>query len=148
MERGNSSDDQKRKRTRDDDEYEKKESHKISKKLTDLCDDEIGVFDFPWLKEGVVFRGDEYVEPEEERKFAACGYVEEVGPSSCGSSHLDQSSCVEKENLFVSHEKKVEDDEDDDDDSLWSLKVDDLEPLDRIWSCLVDQPLDIPLNKV
>ncbi|KAI3456614.1 hypothetical protein Pfo_013277 [Paulownia fortunei] len=152
MERENT---QNRKRTRDRGGDEKKESHKGKKpesvssindsfcsdqKRYEFCDG-IGVFDFPWLKEGVIFKADEYLEPEE--KFAPCSYLDEA-PGTF-AANLDQS-CVQ--NLSVSpaldgifHDNKL------DDDSFWSLKVDDLEPIDCIWSCLIDQPPDIGLNK-
>lgn len=147
---------QNRKRSRDEGD-EKKESHEgkkqecmsplkknsfyNDKKRYEFCDG-IGVFDFPWLKEGVIFKGDDYIE-EPEEKFAPCSYLDEA--QGIFPANLDQS-CVQ--NLSVSpaldgnfHDNKL------DDDSFWSLLVDDLEPVDCIWSCVIDQPLDVGFNK-
>ncbi|KAL1559953.1 hypothetical protein AAHA92_10231 [Salvia divinorum] len=81
--------------------------------------DGIGVFDFPWLKEGVVF--EDHIH---EDKFS---YVDETF-----AADRDQS-----QKLSVS---PAVDDECDDDFSFQSL-VDDLEPVDCIWSSVIDQPL-------
>lgn len=93
--------------------------------------DGIGVFDFPWLKEGVVFNS---LEDEEEKFAPAC------------NSYLDIESFDESsQNLCVS----TNDDEvDGGDDGFWSLLVDDLDPVDNcIWRCVIDHPLDLGFNK-
>ncbi|XP_047944870.1 uncharacterized protein LOC125191367 [Salvia hispanica] len=77
--------------------------------------DGIGVFDFPWLKEGVVFEDHNH-----DDKFS---YLDETF-----AADRDQS-----QNLCVSVDG-------DDDFSFLSL-VDDLEPVDCIWSSVIDQPL-------
>lgn len=147
---------QNRKRTRDLLGEEKRESHKGKKpeSVSSMDDDSsyndrkhyefsdgIGVFDFPWLKEGrVMFKADEYLEPEE--KLAPCSYLDDRVPGTF-SSNLDQS-CVP--NSVVSpaamcsrnfHDKELDDDR--------FLQVDDLETVDCIWSCVIDQPLDVGL---
>ncbi|KAG8385922.1 hypothetical protein BUALT_Bualt03G0095600 [Buddleja alternifolia] len=144
---------QNRKRTRDqgDYDYENKESHKDKKSETiispiddylynekgyELCDD-FGIFDFPWLKEGVIFKGDEYLEPED--TFAPGSCLDEV------SATFDDQPCVQ--NLLDSPAIDGNFNDKCDDDSIWSFKVDDLEPIDRIWSSIINQPLDIGLNK-
>ncbi|KAK6149597.1 hypothetical protein DH2020_017122 [Rehmannia glutinosa] len=129
---------QNRKRTRDDGD-EKRESHKGKKpesvcfmddffyndqKRYEFCDD-FGVFDFPWLKEGFIF-----LEPDE--KFQ---------PPGTFAANLDLFICPALDGNF--HDKKI----DDGDRFNWSLRVDDFEPIDCIWSCLIDQPVDIGLDK-
>ncbi|CAA2991913.1 Hypothetical predicted protein [Olea europaea subsp. europaea] len=100
--------------------------------------DEIGVFDFPWLKESVKnFKGDENFELED--AFApSCSYLEEFPTTS--TPDFDQF-CVQN----LSDQKCVDDNKFDDD--LWQFKVDDLDPADCIWSSVIDQPLDVGLNK-
>merc|ERR1711925_38574 len=134
-----------RKRARD--EEEKKESCQGKKTEFDyikeengyeFCD-EIGVFDFPWLKEGVkIFQGDENLELED--IFAlSCSYFDEFPTTS--TPDFDQF-CVQ--NLYDQDfidEKKFDDD-------LWSFKVGDLDPVDCFWNSVIDQPLDVGLNKV
>ncbi|XP_057765177.1 uncharacterized protein LOC130985959 [Salvia miltiorrhiza] len=88
--------------------------------------DGIGVFDFPWLKEGVVF----------EDKFAPSSYLDEAAEAYFAAD-CDQSSSPQ--NLSVS--PPVDGDAGDDDSFLSLQVVDDLEPLDCIWSCVIDQPL-------
>ncbi|KAL0398924.1 UNVERIFIED_CONTAM: hypothetical protein Sradi_2235700 [Sesamum radiatum] len=144
---------QNRKRTRDHGD-ENRDSHKGKKPESissmaeySSCNDEkgyefrdgIGVFDFPWLKEGVIFKADEYLEPDE--KFAPPSYLDDQVPGTF-SANLDQC-CVQ--NSLVSpdmgcsnlHDKELDDDR--------FLRVDDLETVDCIWSCVIDQPLDVGL---
>lgn len=145
MEKDNS-----RKRTRDEGD-ENKECHKGKKleitispldqdssygeKGCEFCD-AIGVFDFPWLKEGPVFGVDEYLEPQD--MFPPCLYVDEIQDTSI--SNLDQS-CVQNSLVPPTLDQNFHDNEFDG-DGLWLFQVDDLEPLDCIWSCAIDQPLD------
>lgn len=85
--------------------------------------DGIGVFDFPWLKESVVFEDHE----------APSSYLDTF------AADCDESSSPQ--NLSVSPPV--------DDGSFLSLAVDDLEPLDCIWSCVIDQPLvDVGSSKL
>ncbi|KAK4439498.1 hypothetical protein Salat_0284700 [Sesamum alatum] len=138
---------QKRKRTRDQGD-DKRESHKGKKpeSISSMDEDEkgyefrdgIGVFDFPWLKEGVIFKADDYLEPEE--KFSPSSYLDHDQVSA----NLDQC-CVQ--NSLVSPampgSSNLHDDKELDDDRF--LRVDDLETIDCIWSCVIDQPLDVGL---
>ncbi|KAL6530242.1 hypothetical protein OROHE_014595 [Orobanche hederae] len=148
MERVNS---RNKKRTRDGGD-DKKDSHRGKKQKNviirhDCFDsdqtqhefyDGSGVFDFPWLKEGVTFITDEYLEPEE--KFEP--FCEAPGTpadnfdlqNSILSPALDQD-------VYNFYDKKL------DDDRCWSLDVDDFESIDCICSCVIDQPLDISMNK-
>lgn len=92
----------------------------------------IGVFDFPWLKEGVLFFNSlEEDGDDQDKTFAppSNSYLED---------HIHESS----QNLCVDG-----DDDDDDDDGFWSLLVDDLDPVDCIWRCVIDHPLDLGFNK-
>ncbi|KZV32889.1 hypothetical protein F511_01400 [Dorcoceras hygrometricum] len=144
-----------RKRTRDqgEDDYESKKGkgsefsvlddlmHK--EKSYDFADG-VGVFDFPWLKEGVIYKGNEYFgEPED--TFAPCSYID-AEVSSTFASNLDQSS-PQNSPVPPGHDQNLHDKKTDD-DSLRSLfPFDDLEPVDCIWSFAIDQPLDVGLNK-
>ncbi|KAL2253377.1 uncharacterized protein LOC105168070 [Sesamum indicum] len=149
-------DGRKRKRTRDQtDDQKNKESHKGKKLETMMISsldndssyrgdtgyescDAVGVFDFPWLKDGVVFEVDDYLQPED--VFApCCSYVDDTFVANLDQSCVQNSPALDRN----SHDKKC------DDDSLWpSFKVDDLDSIDCIWRALIDQPLDnIGLNK-
>ncbi|CAI9787845.1 unnamed protein product [Fraxinus pennsylvanica] len=129
---------------------EKKETHQEKKPEFDEFDydkkedceyfDETGVFYFPWLKEGVkIFKGDENFELED--AFApSCSYLDEFPSTS--TPDFDQF-CVQN----LSDQKFV--DENKFDDDLWQFKVaDDLDSVDCTWSSVIDQPLDVGLNKV
>ncbi|CAI9756697.1 unnamed protein product [Fraxinus pennsylvanica] len=118
-----------RKRTR---EEEEKQENKKEKKAEFECNKEGGVFDFPWLKEGVIFKGDEYLELQD--TFGTCLY--EI--PSIFTENLDQF-CVE--NLC---DEKVGDDYKIDENYLGTFQ----EPEDCIWSSVIDQPLDIGFNKL
>ncbi|PIN14097.1 hypothetical protein CDL12_13282 [Handroanthus impetiginosus] len=130
---------QNRKRTRDNRGDENEESNKGKKpdKRYEFCDG-IGVFDFPWLKESVIFKVDEYLEPEE--KFAACSYLDGIFTANLDQqdSYVNVSPALDG-NLY---DNKL------DGESFGSLRVDNIEPVDCIWSCVIEQPLDIGLNKV
>ncbi|KAL7130517.1 hypothetical protein ABFS83_13G139300 [Erythranthe nasuta] len=138
MERDGKNNQNKKKRTRDN--HDESWPHKSKKPLESVvienniidqekpcyecCDSSsIGVFDFPWLNEGVGFiMAGEYFEPEE--KFAPINFDD--GNLFVGDGNLQ--------------EKKVDDYYED--GFNWSLKVDDLEPVDNcIWSFVIDQPL-------
>ncbi|PIN13275.1 hypothetical protein CDL12_14109 [Handroanthus impetiginosus] len=133
------------KRTRDEEDDENKESHKGKKQeIISPIEVEDDVFDFPWLKEGIVFKGDEFLEQPEDM-FAPCLYLDQVQDTLLESP--DQSC---EQNSVVStvdgnlEEKKF----DDYGDSLWLSQVDDFEPLDCVWRCIIDQPIDnICMNK-
>lgn len=93
-----------------------------------------GVFYFPWLKEGVVFKGDDDYLDEHDDKFSPCSYEDFEQLSSlnlCDSPTLEANF----------YETKL------DDEGFWPLLVDDLEPIDGIWNCVIDQPLDMGFNK-
>ncbi|KAK4434758.1 hypothetical protein Salat_0638700 [Sesamum alatum] len=98
--------------------------------------DAVGVFDFPWLKDGLFFKVDDYLEPED--MFApCCSYVDDTFVANHDQSCVQNSPALDQN----SHDNKC------DDDSLWSFKVDELDPIDCIWRALIDQPLDnIGLN--
>lgn len=163
-----------RKRARDEDEAggdntvilqaKKQEFSNINYADDDEClyeyefHDGIGVFDFPWLKEGVTFSSE----------FAAAASFEDIAPTSylqdyCRSAVADadnnnksssSSSSAQKQNQ---NENENENNvcaggggkKEEDYDGFWSLVVDDLEPLDCVWSCVIDdqQLLDVGFHK-
>lgn len=122
---------QNRKRTRDDNpaeimvETKKQESYNVEQRRYEFYDG-IGVFDFPWLKEGVVFSAED--DDHEQDKFAPCSYLD-----------------ADHDNFNIQSQNNYDMDDDDDDDhhSLWPLMLDDL---DCIWSCVIDHPLDVDLG--
>ncbi|KAA8537255.1 hypothetical protein F0562_027058 [Nyssa sinensis] len=105
------------------------------------CDDPfmaVGVFDFPWLKEGVIFKTDDSEEFEE--AFASCTYVDEASPVVTADLELSGQSqilCKSLTPLNFHDDDKFE-------DNLPSLQVDEL----CIWSSVLDQPLVTGFNKL
>ncbi|GMP75942.1 hypothetical protein CsSME_00032849 [Camellia sinensis var. sinensis] len=86
-----------------------------------------GIFDFPWLKEGMIFKSDD-TGLEFEDAFASC---------SCPSINPTASPALESPGHSFYE------------DDLWSFKVDELDGTDWIWSSLIlDQPLAVGFNKV
>lgn len=153
MERRDKAPKRKRITTRDeaDHDQKKKECRNRGKKkpeiITTCCNnldkdysnrDPIGVFDFPWLKEGSCFQVDEFLKPDEDI-FAPCSYVDEVQQETFVANDLDQP-CVQNSIVPPSLDRNFHDHKLDG-DSLCSLRVDDLEPFDCIWSSVLDQPL-------
>lgn len=146
---------QTRKRTRDlgeDDKESKKGKKSEFSVLDDLMHKEksydfgdgLGVFDFPWLKEGVIYKGNEdFEEPED--TFAPCNYIDEE-VSSTFASNLDQS-CEQNQLVPPTHDQNLHNKKSDDDSLRSMFQADDLEPVDCIWSFAIDQPLDVGLNK-
>ncbi|EYU33825.1 hypothetical protein ABFS82_08G157400 [Erythranthe guttata] len=135
----------KKKRTRDEGDDKRKEyPHKGKKQeivVTSSDNDSSyrkskrnGVFDFPWLKEGSVFEMDEFLKPED-HVFAPCSCLGEEDNTLV--ANLDQpclqNSLASDRNFDVNKF---------DGGSLCSFGVDDFEPLDCIWSSIIDQPLD------
>ncbi|KAL2483821.1 ras-related protein RABB1c [Forsythia ovata] len=131
-----------RKRAREEEE-KKPEFDDKKEKGYEFCD-EIGVFDFPWLKEGVkIFKGDENFELED--AFApSCSYFDEFPTTSTPNfdQFYVQNLCdsPSPDHKFLGEMKF--------DDNLWPFKVDDLDSVDCIWGSVIDQPLDVGLNKV
>ncbi|KAL7103131.1 hypothetical protein ACP275_08G162100 [Erythranthe tilingii] len=136
----------KKKRTRDEGDDKRKEyPHKGKKQemvVTSSDNDSYsyrkskcnGVFDFPWLKEGSVFEMDEFLKPED-HVFAPCSCLGEDDTTLV--ANLDQP-CLQNSLAF----DRIFDVNKFDGGSLCSFGVDDFEPLDRIWSSIIDQPLD------
>lgn len=89
-----------------------------------------GVFDFPWLKEGVLFFNSLEEDGDDQDKAFA--------PPS--NSYLEDHIHEWSQNLCV-------DGDGDDDGGFWSLLVDDLDPVDCIWRCVIDHPLDLGFIK-
>ncbi|KAL3614920.1 hypothetical protein CASFOL_040581 [Castilleja foliolosa] len=132
-----------RKRTRDDEECGTEEchvskkqennidssgqissSHSMGKRGCDrFCDP---IFDFPWLKDGSVFGASEVF--EQEGDMFVCDYsytdiVEDTLVNTC------DDRCCYPAKAF-------------EDDDLRSFEVDDFEPVDCVWSSVIDQPID------
>ncbi|KAL2475807.1 Uncharacterized protein Adt_36543 [Abeliophyllum distichum] len=124
-----------RKRTRE--EEEKQETNE--QKKPEVCA-EGGVFDFPWLKEGVIFKGNEYLELQD--TFGSSSYLQEEIPCIF-TANLDQFSV---ENLCVCPclDQNFGDDYKIDENYLCTFQ----DPVDCIWSSVIDQPLDIGFNKL
>lgn len=122
-----------------------------------LCEyefhDGIGVFDFPWLKEeeGVVFTS--AFDDNNEKLFAPSSFLEDCSvaaekllfsPPPPPMHDPKHDSLISSSSTSAAADGKVKGGGD---DGFWSLVVDDLEPLDRIWSCVIDQSLDVGFNK-
>ncbi|KAL8469280.1 hypothetical protein ACS0TY_032197 [Phlomoides rotata] len=136
------------KRKREDDnitnESAKKQEYNCINKPHD--DGIHGVFDFPWLKDGLVFKGNDDYLDEHGYKFSPPSYLHEA-PENFDQS-FSQNLCVSPTDLDANFfDTKL------DDDGFWSLlveppkPVDDHEPVDCIWNCVIDQPLDMGFNK-
>ncbi|CAA0818041.1 Unknown protein, partial [Striga hermonthica] len=132
-----------KKRTRDGGEdvkgFRKGKKQEISVNITrDPCENTekaqhefcegIGIFDFPWLKEGVVFIADECLESEE-MLFGPCSFVDEAYGTFAENFYRPHDE-------YNLHDKKL-------DDEFWLLEINGFEPIDCIWSCIDHhQPLD------
>ncbi|GMP75941.1 hypothetical protein CsSME_00032849 [Camellia sinensis var. sinensis] len=103
-----------------------------------------GIFDFPWLKEGMIFKSDD-TGLEFEDAFASCSCPSINPTASPALESPGHSFCMSATTLQNIHDNNKIADEDD----LWSFKVDELDGTDWIWSSLIlDQPLAVGFNKV